>query len=410
MLPTLRHSLLGLLLGGTMLLGVTGCPGDDQGDDAGYATIVGGDGLSSPDYIGVAAGAAESSYVITPFIVDKALPGGAEFAGAFEKRFGEAPDAWAALTYDAVGTIATVIREVGADRAKIRDGLAAMKDEATGYWGVTGLTFFDANGDCPSKPAIVSVIRGGVQVKADKQPANPNLKPPEQWAGKGKATGEPITIGVAGPFTGSSQKFGEMIRSGALLKQQEINERGGINGRPLHIVWGDDEAVNSKAVNVANEFVANKKLVAVVGHFNSTCSLAGKPVYKNNGVPAISPGSTNVKVCEGSDFMFRNLYRDDFQGGFAATFVKETLKAKKVVVFFDNDDYGNGLKNAFMAKAKELGLEVAEPIPYNRDSTIDFAANVTTAKYQRPDVIFIAGTYNEGALIAKACKKAGLTK
>jgi len=277
------------------------------------------------------------------------------------------------------------------------------------------VTYFDENGDC-QKPALVSEVKSEklVMAAADMQLAK-KAKAAEKKAEEKKptpkaASGEPILIGVAGPFTGGLQKFGEMIRKGAELKVAEINAAGGVKGRPLKIKFGDDEGNNSKAANVANDFAADPKLVAIVGHFNSTCSLAAKPVYKNAKIPVITPGSTNVEVCKGSDWMFRNLYRDDFQGFTVANFIKDKLKKKVVVVFYDNDDYGTGLKNYFVQKAKELGLEVKKEIPYNRESTTDFTPLVTTAKYERPEVIFIAGVYEQAALITKACKKAGLIK
>ena len=88
--------------------------------------------------------------------------------------------------------------------------------------------------------------------------------------------------------------------------------------------------------------------------------------------------------------------------------LKEKLGKKRVVVFFDNDDYGAGLKKYFVASAKKLGLEVVEEIPYNRESTTDYSPLVTKAKYKKPDAIFVAGLFEQAALIARSAKKAGL--
>ena len=414
-----RHFLLVL----AAALSLTGCPqkGDtpgggesgNGGDD--YAVFVGGDGVFSPDFVRLAEGAAEDAYIITPYVNDTSVPAIGAFSKAFNERFKQDPDAWAALTYDAVGTMAlaieTSIAKAGKpDRTAVKDALAAMTSADNGYVGVTGVTFFDENGDC-KKPALISIVQTGKLVKAKVQMAEgsaaPTLGAPA--SGGKKAEGEPILIGVAGPFTGVAQKYGEMIKAGAQLKMDELNAAGGVGGRPLEIKWGDDEGNNSKAANVANDYIANPDLVAVVGHFNSTCSLAAKPVYKNAGIPALSPGSTNVNVCQGSEWYFRNLYRDDFQGFTVAEFIKNKLNKKKVVVFFDNDDYGTGLKTFFAQRAKELGLEVAKEIPYNRESTTDFTPLVTNAKCEQPEVIFVAGLYNEASLIVKACKKAGIT-
>jgi branched-chain amino acid transport system substrate-binding protein len=223
-----------------------------------------------------------------------------------------------------------------------------------------------------------------------------------------KATGDPIYFGIAAPYTGSGAEFGDMIWKGAELAAKEINAKGGINGRPLKLEKGDDQGKNDQAVIVANQFVKNDKIVLVVGHFNSTCSLASKPIYNQNKVVQFSPGSTNVKVCEGGPYTFRNLYRDDYQGEFLAEFAKTDLGAKKVAVFYDNDDYGIGLKNAFIKKCDEIGLEVVGEEAYVREQTFDYSTSLNKFEARSPDVIFISGLYNEAAAIIRLARGKGI--
>lgn len=219
---------------------------------------------------------------------------------------------------------------------------------------------------------------------------------------------EQVKVAVAGPFTGTAAAFGEMIERGAKLKAKQINEAGGINGRKLALVFGDDAGTDKEAGLVATRFATDNKILAVVGHFNSSCSLAGKKIYKDNGIVALSPGSTNVSVCEGSDWTFRNLYRDDFQGMFIARYIKNVLtKYETVAVLFDNDDYGRGLRDAFTAEAKKIDLEVVASGAYDRENT-DFSTQLTRIKAKKPDVIFISGLYEQAALIVKQARKLGI--
>lgn len=398
---------LGICLGLAACEPQAATPGGSSG--AGGVAFVAGDGVFNEGFVEIARGAAEGAYIITPYVNDESDPAIKEFSASFKEMYkGKEPDAWAALTYDAVGIYARVIAEVGPDRAKIRAALEATNSEDKGFPGVTGNTVFNEDGDC-SKPAIVSVVKGGKLIKADIQLSK--AKSGGVWKmpkGELKADAEPIVLGVAGPLTGGSAELGQQMRWGAELRAKEINDAGGIAGRRLELRWGDDEGNNSKAVNVAKDLASDAKVVAIVGHFNSTCSNAAKNVYKQAGIAMLSPGSTNVEVCKGNEWAFRNLYRDDFQGFLIAQFIKESLNCKKVVVFYDNDDYGKGLKQFFVMKAKELGLEVAAEIPYQRDLTADYKPLVTDAKFKAPDAIFVAGLYNEAALIAKAAKTAGL--
>ena len=218
-----------------------------------------------------------------------------------------------------------------------------------------------------------------------------------------------VRVGVAGPFTGNAAAFGEMIRRGAELRAKEINAAGGINGMKLTLIFGDDAGTEKEARAVATRFATDRRILAVVGHFNSSCSLAGKPIYAENGIVELSPGSTNVSVCEGSDWTFRNLYRDDFQGEFIAKYIKNVLTELQAVgVLFDNDDYGRGLKDAFTAEAEMIGLNIVAAEAYDRDNT-DFKAQLTSIKAKNPDAIFVSGLYSQAALIVKQAREAGIT-
>ena len=218
-----------------------------------------------------------------------------------------------------------------------------------------------------------------------------------------------IKVAVAGPFTGNSAAFGEMIKRGAQLRAKEINAAGGINGKTLTLIFEDDTGKDREASLVAERIASNQQILAVVGHFNSSCTLAGKPIYKRGGIVELSPGSTNVRVCEGSDWTFRNLYRDDFQGEFVAKYIKNKLgDIQKIAVFFDNDDYGRGLKDAFTKAANEVGLQIVASEAYDRENT-DFKAQLTSIKAKNPDLIFIAGLYSQAGLIVSQARETGIT-
>ena len=123
------------------------------------SVIFGADGLdngvmlNNPD--------TEGLFVTTPFLVDKAGPAAAGFIRAHKKaRGGEDPGWMTANTYDAFGMAAEAIEAVGENRVRIRDYLAGINSAAKGYEGVTGLTYFDENGDC-LKAAYVKEIKNG---------------------------------------------------------------------------------------------------------------------------------------------------------------------------------------------------------------------------------------------------------
>ena len=177
----------------------------------------------------------------------------------------------------------------------------------------------------------------------------------------------------------------------------------------LTLLFEDDAGKPSEANLVAERIANNPQILAVVGHFNSDCSLAGQDIYDRAGIVELSPGSTAVEVCELSKWTFRNLYHDGFQGKFIAHYIDNILMdIESVAVFFDNDAYGRGLRNAFVAEAEKIGLTLVASEAYERDST-NFKAQLTSIKAKNPDAIFISGLYSEAGLIVKQGREAGIT-
>jgi branched-chain amino acid transport system substrate-binding protein len=127
--------------------------------------LFGADGIDNEDYIKIGGKAADNTYCTVPFLAASASPAGKEFAKQYKKAYGRDVDWMSANAYDCLGILAQVIGKVGADRKKIRDGLAAFNSEANGYMGITGLTYFDKKGNC-SKPAFVKMVKDGKFVPA----------------------------------------------------------------------------------------------------------------------------------------------------------------------------------------------------------------------------------------------------
>jgi branched-chain amino acid transport system substrate-binding protein len=222
------------------------------------------------------------------------------------------------------------------------------------------------------------------------------------------AMAENIRIGVGSPFTGDLAAYGDNIKAGVSLKLKEINDAGGINGQKVELVWGDDLCAPKDAGTVASKFASDKSIVAVIGHLCSSATLAAMPIYVRAGLAAISPTSTNPTIGDvGKGWFFRNCYTDDFQGKYLATHVVPKLLGKNsVAIFYENNDYAIGLKDAFMAGAKSAGVKVTGAEAYVAKTT-DFTPQLTKLLRDKPDTIFLCGYHPEGALIAGQARKLG---
>lgn len=218
--------------------------------------------------------------------------------------------------------------------------------------------------------------------------------------------GDVIKIGAAGPLTGENAAFGQDQLNGMKLAVEEWNAKGGINGKKIAIVEGDDQRDPKQAVTAANKLV-NDGVFAVVGHFNSNCSIPASAVYNKAGIPQISHGSTNPKLTEqGFDNVFRVCGRDDQQGKVAADYVADVLKLKKVAVLHDKTTYGQGLADEFK---KALGNKV-QVVAYEGITTgeKDYSPVVTKVKAAGPELVFFGGVYSEGGLLAKQLRAIGV--
>jgi len=219
---------------------------------------------------------------------------------------------------------------------------------------------------------------------------------------------QPILFGVAAPFTGSSAQYGVQIRMGAEQAQREINAAGGINGRPVKLVYEDDGGAQTEANKVALKLAGNSDVVAVVGHFNSSCSLAGRGIYRDANLLMFSPGSTNATVTLDHPNVFRNIFTDAFQGQSLAELVKNKLGYTKVAILHDNDDYGKGLSDFFEMRAGQIELDVVDRKAYDRETT-DFRPLLQAISRRRPQAIVIAGLYQQAGLIARKRASRGST-
>jgi branched-chain amino acid transport system substrate-binding protein len=219
---------------------------------------------------------------------------------------------------------------------------------------------------------------------------------------------EPIRVGVAAPFTGSQAKIGTDMLQGAELAVAEWNARGGIRGRSIEIVKGDDEASPKQAPIIARELIG-RKVAGVVGHFNSGCTIPASEIYDEAGVVMITPAATNPKVTDrGYKGVFRVCGRDDQQGGIAGRFAADVLKVKRVAILHDKTTYGQGLADEFKKAIETRGIR---PVYYAGvpQQELDFRAIITAIRETKPDLWYFGGIYDQGGLLLTQARQAGLT-
>jgi branched-chain amino acid transport system substrate-binding protein len=216
-----------------------------------------------------------------------------------------------------------------------------------------------------------------------------------------------IKIATAGPITGSNASFGAQLKAGAEQAVTDINAKGGVLGKKLELVVGDDACDPKQAVSVANNFASNK-VVFVAGHFCSSSSIPASKVYMEEGILQITPASTNPAFTDkGGWNTFRTCGRDDQQGKVAGEYMAKTFKNNKIAVLHDNSAYGKGLADETKKNLNANGKQETMYAPYVPGEK-DYAALVSRMKSEGIDVIYIGGYQTEAGLIIRQAKEQGM--
>src|SRR6186713_884177 len=146
----------------------------------------------------------------------------------------------------------------------------------------------------------------------------------------GTEGGAPIKIGEFASLTGKEATFGISSHEGTLMAIEEINAAGGVLGKKLALLTEDTQSKPGESATVVNKLISRDGVVAILGEVASSRSLEAAPICQQSKIPMISPSSTNPKVTETGDYIFRVCFTDILQGKILANFAGQKLQAKKV--------------------------------------------------------------------------------
>lgn len=218
-----------------------------------------------------------------------------------------------------------------------------------------------------------------------------------------------IPVGVYGALTGDQAAFGTSTVNGVRIAAEEINAAGGVLGRKIRLVIEDDQGRAEEAASVVTKLITANNVVALIGENSSNQSLAAAPIAQSNGVPMISPSSTNPAVTEKGEYIFRVCFTDPYQGKALASFVRTNLSLDNAAILVDKkNDYSVGLAGVFRKEFEAAGGRIVAEQSYSGGDT-EFRPQLTTIKAASPKVLFIPGFYTEVGQIAIQARDLGLT-
>jgi branched-chain amino acid transport system substrate-binding protein len=230
----------------------------------------------------------------------------------------------------------------------------------------------------------------------------------------GTASAETIKVGILGPHTGDYAQYGVPVRNGAQLYIDQVNAAGGVNGKQIETIVYDQKGDSAEAVTAFSRMV-DEGITGLVGDVLSgnTIAVVGEANPINMPMVTASATAAGVTYDEENNKVFTNVFRacfiDPFQGEKMAQYASEVLGAKTAAVIFETgNDYAVGLKDAFVAKAQELGMKVVSEQGYAKGDK-DFKSQLTSIAAESPDVVFCPNYYQDDGLIVTQARDVGLT-
>ena len=219
-----------------------------------------------------------------------------------------------------------------------------------------------------------------------------------------------IKIGEFASLTGSEAAFGRSSHNGTLLAVEDINAAGGVLGKQLELITEDDQSKDGESATAVKKLISRDKVIAILGEVASGRSLEAAPICQQYKIPQISPSSTNPKVTQMGDYIFRVCWEDKFQGSAVlAKFALNSLKVKKVAMLTDvGSPYSVGLANFFKEGFIASGGQIVGEQKFTKDDK-DFKAQLTAIKGAGPDAICIPAYYGQVTLIALQARELGFT-
>ena len=190
--------------------------------------------------------------------------------------------------------------------------------------------------------------------------------------------------------------YGISVREGAELAVAQINERGGVDGRPIELVVHDDRSDPARAIGIATQLTDDASIVGVIGHVNSGTTRAAARIYNDpeRALLTISPTATSAELSSAGPWTFRVCATDLTHGPALARWAVGSLGSRRAAVLYANDSYGRGMLASFSGAFREAGgaLVASDPyLPALVDSVDLLRPYLERAIARNADVLMIGG-------------------
>jgi len=217
-----------------------------------------------------------------------------------------------------------------------------------------------------------------------------------------------ILIGNVSCFTGTAAQYGISTYEGLEVAMDEINAAGGILGKKIRILKGDDSADPRQAVNVVQKFISKDNVLVIIGAELTGTTRVTAPISNSAGVVQFTASATGAGLTDNLPFMFRNSLPEAYAIPFVVRAAKKKFNLGSVVLITSyNLDYSVDLTKIYEKALGEAGIKIQDKISY-AEGDIDFSAQVSKLKALKPEAVVMTGYYQESAQLMIEMRKQGI--
>lgn len=215
-----------------------------------------------------------------------------------------------------------------------------------------------------------------------------------------------IKLGVAGAHSGDLAQYGLPSYNAAKIIVEEVNAKGGINGKKLVIIPGDDQCKPELATNVATKLIS-EKVDIVMGNICSGATKAALPIYNEQKLVAVSPSATNAELTQARQYpyFFRTIASDDMQARMGVDLAVKKLGAKTIAILHDKGDYGKTYAEYAKKFIEDDGQAKVVLFEGVTPGQVDYGSVIQKVRGSNADAIIFGGYHPEASKLVQQMRK-----
>ena len=212
---------------------------------------------------------------------------------------------------------------------------------------------------------------------------------------------ETYKLGFFGPLSGPVAVYGSESLNGTKFALEEIAKSGMLGKDSISLIVADDMANPGAAAQAVQRMIDADQVVAILGGSTSAGTAAAIEVTRAAKIPQLSPLAVDPTLTkQGNPWFARITQSADAFSSSAAQWMAEQKKAKTAYLLVRNDNWGQPLADAFVAKAEKLGLKILGRVPFEPTAR-EFKPMLAEMAKTKPDFLVLMTYYTEAGLIVK---------